>query len=266
MRNAWFILAGLLLPLAGCREKERPVETDPVLHVEMLDIKAFQASVQVKSMDAVTVSYGVAESEAEALAMPLRAETGSTGLSTLVLDLTELLPQTAYVFCARGIGPSGEEGSVKTLTFTTIAAEGEMYPWEKARLRLPYVADMTLIPGPSSHRNPLAWDKERWKSHVSYTDEDGVEHWLFDSFLLIEGQQTGAYGSAGYTYVLTESPVPSAPKELWQQLLDFWFNGGTFAWQESWWGDGVNTFGRWYSGRMVTPSPSFEPTRAPGTA
>lgn len=233
------------------------METDPVIHVEMAEILAFRASVQVKAMDAAGVSYGYAESEASAREMPHSEPTGSTGLVTLTLDLTGLRPQTTYWFCARGTGPTGEEGTIKTLTFTTVAADGELYPWEKARTALPYPPDMTLIPGPSSHRNPLAWSKDRWQTHVSYVDETGTEHWLFDSFLLIEGQQTGLYGSPGYTYVLTESSVPSAPKVLWQQLLDFWFDGGTFDWQESWWGNGTTSFGRWYSGNMVTPSPVF---------
>ena len=246
----------LLLP-AACREKESPLSADPVLELEILDVKPFQASVRVRSIYAVSVAYGVGGTEEEALAMPQSVGTASAKLSSLVLDLTGLQPQTAYVLCARGIGAAGEKGSVKKVSFSTIAAEGTLYPWEEARPHLPYLADMTLIPGPSSHRQPLAWSRDRWKTHVSYTDEEGAEHWLFDSFLLIEGQQTGTYGSPGYTYVLTESNVPSAPKELWRQLLDFWFDGGSFEQQVSYWGDGVNTFGRWYTGQMVSPSPSF---------
>ena len=111
---------------------------------------------------------------------------------------------------------------------------------------------MTLIPGPSSHRNPLAWNQERWQSHVSYTDPEGTEHWLFDSFLLIEGQQNGIYGQPITTFVITDDDRPSGTRAQWQHLLDFWFRGGDFSWQESFWGNGVDTFGRWYTGETLT--------------
>ena len=256
MNRRALILLGMLLLPAGCREKEPSRLQDPVLEIGMLSVRAEQATVQMKALNAVSVRYGVGLTEEDAGEMPLSVEPRSLG-RPFPVDLTGLLPETTYIFCAQGVGSDGTSGEMKTLSFTTSVAEGALYPWEKARPRLPLPADMTLIPGPSSHREPLAWNRDRWKTHVSYTDEDGVEHWLFDSFLLIEGQQTGTYGSPGYTYVLTESSVPSAPKALWQQLLDFWFDGGTFEQQESYWGDGVNTFGRWYTGQMVSPAPSF---------
>ena len=231
-------------------------QTDPVIHLEVLEVKSFQASIRVKTMDATSVVYGVGPEGSE-VQMSASVETGTPALATFPLEVDGLSSQTTYILRAAGIGADGTQGEVKSVTFTTLPSEGERYPWEKARSGVPVPADMTLIPGPSSHRTPLAWSKDRWKTHVSYTDESGTEHWLFDSFLLIEGQQTGVYGSSGHTYVLTEAATPSASKELWQQLLDFWFDGGTFPQQESFWGDGKNTFGRWYSGKMVTPAPVF---------
>ena len=258
MRCKFFILMGILLLLVSCRGKEDPSPSyEPVLTLELLEVKASQVSVQVKSMDVSSITYGVGKSETEAMVMPSSARTPSEGLASFRLEVGSLEPETSYVLCVRGIGPGGEKGEIKSLSFTTTAVPGSLYPWEKARSGAPSLPDMTLIPGPSSHRNPLEWSRDRWYKHVCYKDEDGREHWFFDSFLLIEGQQTGQYGSKGYTYVLTEQPTPSAPREQWQQLLDFWFDGGTFDWQESWWGNGTDTFGRWYSGRMVTPSPVF---------
>ncbi len=257
MKGLPFILAGVLLLSASCGKKEAPVSYEPVVAVELLEAGAVSASFQVKAIDAVSVSYGVGKTLAQAGAMPLSAKTSSTSLSTLRLDVGSLEPETSYVLCAKGIGPGGEQGDVKSLEFATASSPGTLYPWEKARTGPPSFADMTLIPGPSSHRNPLEWSKDRWYSHVCYKDEDGGEHWFFDSFLLIEGQQTGVYGSPGITYVLSEQSVPSADKAEWEELLDFWFDGGTFLWQESWWGDGTSSFGRWYSGKMVTPAPVF---------
>ena len=247
---------GLFL-LASCGGKEPEVKpASPAIRVTLEEVSAFQAQLVFETIQTVTIRYGLAAGDATP-ALDQSLETGSDGQHRIEWTLKDLTPDTEYRFAARGIGPTGEEGSLQTLSFRTSGGPGELYPWERARDGIPVPADMTLIPGHSSHRKPLAWEKERWSSHVSYIDEAGTEHWLFDSFLLIEGQQTDRYGSPGYTYVLSEADVPSAPKALWQQALDFWFNGGTFPWQESFWGDGVNTFGRWYTGRMVSPSPSF---------
>ena len=246
----------VFLLLAGCGPKEEIPVYKPAIRVTLEEASAFQARLTILCVDAASVQYGYAVGEA----VPSLTETLSvvTPSSTRIeLFLKDLTPQSAYCFAARGIGPGGEEGALQEVRFSTGAGPGELYAWEKNRDRIPVPADMTLIPGPSSHRNPLSWSRDRWSKHVSYTDEAGQEHWLFDCFLLIEGQQTGLYGSPGHTYVLSESSVPSAPKELWQQLLDFWFDGGTFLSQESYWGNGTTTFGRWYTGRMVSPSPVF---------
>ena len=251
-----YLLMMILFLLAACGEKEPEVPpAQPAIRVTLQQVSAFRATLVFNTIETVRIRYGYAVGEAPALTLTL--ETESAGSCRLETVLEGLKPDTEYSFAARGIGPGGEEGSLQELSFTTGAGPGELYSWERDRAVLPVPADMTLIPGHSSHRSPLAWDKERWGKHVSYVDEGGREHWLFDCFLLIEGQQTGEYGSSGYTYVLTESSIPSAPKTLWQQALDFWFNGGTFPWQESYWGNGQDSFGRWYTGRMVTPSPTF---------
>ena len=247
----------LLIPLLGaCGREPVPVQkADPALRVSLLEVSAWQARVEFTCIDAARIAWGYSSSGSPELHDTL--QTGTTANTRLEMTVTGLKPNKDYIFAARAIGPEGEESKLQELRFSSAAGPQDFYPWESARTGVPCPADMTLIPGPSSHRMPLGWDKERWSSHVSYTDENGKEHWLFDSFLLIEGQQTGIYGSQGHTYVLTESSVPSAPKELWQQLLDFWFDGGTFPQQESFWGNGSTTFGRWYTGRMVTPPPTF---------
>lgn len=255
-RRAASLLAVLLL-FAACGEKEPEVQpAHPAIRVTLQEASAFGASLLFQTIDVVSIRYGYAPSP-ESPALDRTLETPSAGQERIETKLEGLKPGTAYRLFARGIGPGGEEGTLQELTFTTGAGPGELYAWERSRSVLPVPADMTLIPGHSAHRTPLAWDKERWGKHVSYVDSEGAEHWLFDCFLLIEGQQSGVYGTPGHTYVLTESATPSAPKTLWQQALDFWFNGGTFPWQESFWGNGVDTFGRWYTGRMVSPSPTF---------
>ena len=254
MRFLGGILIVLLALSCGGKEPEVP-PAHPAIRVTPGEPSATQITLVFNTIETVRIRYGYAAGAAPELSHTL--DTPSAGQERLELVLQDLTPGTDYTFAAQGVGPGGEEGSLQTLTFRTAAGPGELFAWERGRAPLPVPADLTLIPGHSSHRTPLAWDKERWGKHVSYVDENGVEHWLFEAFLLIEGQQTDRYGSAGYTYVVTESAVPSAPRTLWQQALDFWFDGGTFPWQESFWGNGVDSFGRWYTGRMVSPSPTF---------
>ena len=246
----------LLFGFACCGPEGQEQTVTPAIRITIEKTSAFQAGVSFNAVNTAKIAYGCARETLGLL--PDTLVTGSTAPVQLSVSVGGLQPDTDYVITAVGIGPNGERSITQEMPFTTSNGPGSIYPWEKARKGVPVPADMTLIPGPSSHRTPLAWDKERWSSHVSYTDSNGGEHWLFDSFLLIEGQQTGTYGSAGHTYVLTESATPSAPRQLWQQLLDFWFKGGSFLQQESYWGNGQNSFGRWYTGDMVTPAPYFQ--------
>ena len=67
------------------------------------------------------------------------------------------------------------------------------------------------------HRAPHKWTAERLAPHVSFTDERGKEHWLFESFLFIESQDPEAhriYSLAPYGQ--------SAAKDSWERLLDRW--------------------------------------------
>ena len=239
------LLASFLLP-AACREKEPAIEAAlPAVRVSLEEAGARSARFTVLSVQCAAFRYGVAPAGQPPVPDHLQATTG-TGSASASLLLEELEPQCDYVLGVQGIGPQGEEGKVETLPFST----GGSLPPVPGVPTVP--ADMTLIPGPSSHRSPLDWSEQRWRSHVAYTDEKGVEHWLFDSFLLIEGEQTGVYGQPVTTFVITDDDRPSGTREQWQQLLDFWFDGGSFPWQESYWGNGVDSFGRWYTGETFT--------------
>ena len=250
MRRSLTTLTVLLL-LAACGGKEPvSVHTTPAIKAEPADVAAYRTSFTVSTIHTETLLYGYSSTGTPALDRQM--PTGNAVTATLTLVLDDLEPDTNYRLSLQGIGPSGETGNTVTLSFRTLPGASSLYSWERERTGLPIPADMTLIPGPSSHRSPLGWSKERWLSHVAYTDEEGTEHWLFDSFLLIEGQQNGAYGSPIITYSVTDEDRPSATKADWQHLLDFWFSGGTFLWQESYWGNGKDSFGRWYTGKTET--------------
>ena len=67
------------------------------------------------------------------------------------------------------------------------------------------------------HREPHAWDAGRFAPHVSWKAPDGSEHWLFEAFIFLEGQD---YVS-GRTFVISPAG-PSARKTEWERQLDLW--------------------------------------------
>ena len=107
-------------------------------------------------------------------------------------------------------------GAQQTRQATTEAADPAMYAWEQDRNGILSFSDLVLCYGGSTHRTPYRWDEQRFAPFVAYTDKQGKEHWLFDSFLCLEFQlgYTYAYevGHRGYT---------SAGKPQWQELIDY---------------------------------------------
>ena len=83
------------------------------------------------------------------------------------------------------------------------------------RESIPQYADMTLVGW--HHRQPHQWSAERLAPHVSFVDENGREHWLFESFLFIESQDPDLHR----IYSVAPSGR-SAAKESWEHLLDRW--------------------------------------------
>ena len=90
------------------------------------------------------------------------------------------------------------------------------YEWESARDGIPSYTDLVLCYGGSTHRTPFGWNKERFAPFVTYTDEAGGEHWLFDSFLCIE------FVMVPYSINLGQKRT-SGGREQWQELIDYWF-------------------------------------------
>lgn len=100
-----------------------------------------------------------------------------------------------------------------------------MYKWEKERSELLENNDMVLLYAGGSHRT-YHWDQDLVKPYVTYTDESGEEHWMFDSFLFLEifsaddiTFATGYKDSSG-------QPLKPAKKEDWEKLIDHYFDPG----------------------------------------
>lgn len=82
--------------------------------------------------------------------------------------------------------------------------------------------NMALLYGGNMARDPAEWTRERLRPHVTYTDRDGREHWLFDAFLALEiydrptkDAQASALG-IGYG-------ERNGDKANWTHFLDYWF-------------------------------------------
>ena len=86
---------------------------------------------------------------------------------------------------------------------------------------------MVLCYGGSHHRTPYRWDKERFTPFVTYVDKRGREHWLFDSFLCLEFQDSSRPDGGKYAYMVgvLRGQGVSAGKEQWKELIDYWFDG-----------------------------------------
>lgn len=89
-------------------------------------------------------------------------------------------------------------------------------------------SDMVLCYGGSAHRTPFKWDEARFSDYVTYLDEEGVEHWLFDGFLFLEFCNLNRGDGMYWSYCTGYSPGHnrSAGRDLWQEQIDYWFAEG----------------------------------------
>ncbi len=99
-------------------------------------------------------------------------------------------------------------------------AHSRLYEWEKDLTGMPQIADAAICYGGHSERNPYLWTPERFGRSVTYVDESGSEHWLFDNFIMME-LWTDSYN---VTYSIAADGRYSSRKEHWQQQLDYWFD------------------------------------------
>lgn len=127
-----------------------------------------------------------------------------------------LTPMTTYTVFAVACDDAGGYSGMQVVQFVTEYAGPRPYEWKSARDGIPSYTDLVLCYGGSTHRTPFGWDKERFAPFVTYTDEAGGEHWLFDSFLCIE------FVMVPYSINLGQKRT-SGGREQWQELIDYWF-------------------------------------------
>lgn len=144
------------------------------------------------------------------------------------------------VFAAAGCGneapadiPSWkdfQDGEEDVLPPVTPVPETGLHDFEKAHTEITAPCDMVLMYGGGHHRSPYRWSQDYAKDYVTYTDRDGVMHWLFDGFLFLEFMDAGTGGS-GRTFITGYKHdgvyLPSATKTEWEMLADYYFYPGT---------------------------------------
>lgn len=126
-----------------------------------------------------------------------------------------------YVLGVQAIHESSasRNSDIVDVELAVVQPQTTKYDWEIARGGVPTWADMTLCYGGNPHRSPYLWDKDRWASHALYTDEDGQLHYLFDAFLALD------FAMGSYILNYDDSGNPSARKQEWSQLINYWFDG-----------------------------------------
>lgn len=216
-----------ILPLTGCSKGGDEPDKGPTPSMSMTIVSSDAASVtlDIKSLNATHVRIlckptGVITSQtAESV-----AEKGTKYTGTRVV-IDGLSGQTTYTVFAVACNDEGAYGKMQYVQFTTDKAGAQMYSWEKSRNGILSYTDMVLCYGGSHHRTPYLWEKNRFEPFVTYVDEQGKEHWLFDSFLCIEFQSSSRPDGKYYAYMLglMKDYGFSAGKAQWQELIDYWF-------------------------------------------
>lgn len=85
--------------------------------------------------------------------------------------------------------------------------------------KIPFFADLDLLPGGSLAKEPKYWDEARFLPHVTYMETNNSEKWLHEAFLLIDGQINGKL-------LCIENGAESANQNDWTQFINYWFGPG----------------------------------------
>lgn len=90
------------------------------------------------------------------------------------------------------------------------------YKREKERSKILDNNDLVLLYSGGSHRSHQ-WSEEYIEPYVTYVDDLGKEHWLFDSFLFLE-----IHNGNGKSFATGYTPVPANQSD-WKRLVDHYF-------------------------------------------
>lgn len=216
-RIIFSLLCGLAFVCCSNSDPKEENGRTPAMELSVKTNDATSVTLTVKTVNATHIrALCVADAGSQKPAAGTVVENGKTYTGNPVV-IDGLTPETAYTIYAVACNDNGAYSTLHVVRFSTADAPAEMYAWEKERNGILSFTDLVLCYGGSRHRNPYRWEKERFTPLVTYTDQQGKEHWLFDSFLCIEFQ------------TLTHSlmlglKLPSGGRTQWQELETYWFD------------------------------------------
>ncbi|MBO5499803.1 MAG: DUF4855 domain-containing protein [Bacteroidales bacterium] len=231
------IFMAISLLLASCEEEGKPSYIpNPAVDISVLSVGLHDACVEIQSINASQTRYLCAEKdevrnvEAEAI------YSAGTPVEKPRFTIDGLEEKSEYHIFAVAVNSEGRYSAVKRDTLVTpndpsndIVAdepldkemdENGLYRWERGRDPLPEFADMALCYGGHSARNPRVWDKNRFRKTAVYTDQNGQDHWFFDSMLMLEIWDD----NYKVTYSIANDGKSSSRKHYWTGFLDYWFD------------------------------------------
>lgn len=210
-------LSSLLLSCTG-KEGKPTYKAKPALRISPIEVSSTRGTFLIEMLNAQDCHLLFKKRE---LARAELSEVLQEGEKTAAgrFEKFDLEPQTNYILYGVASDDKGQHSSIYELEFNTIEGPEILYDWEKARKEKASYSNMALCYGGSAHRVPFEWNQDRFAHHVSYTDKEGKEHWLFDAFLAIEFADSGykMEYSIGYQ-------GNAADKKSWTRLLDYWFD------------------------------------------
>ncbi len=222
MNRIKLILGAVLLPLIllTCKPMEgTPIHKNrPALRIVEQDIFASRGTFLIEMVNADKAYILCKEKEETDPSAEFIIENGVSSAAGEYVQ-NGLESGKHYTIFGVATDDKGQESNICKLDFSTIAGAEVLYDWEKSRTEKPYYSNLALCYGGSSHRTPYLWDEDRFSAHVTYTDDKGVEKWLFDAFLAIEFVDAARSKS----YMLGHGN-PSADKASWTALMDYWFD------------------------------------------
>lgn len=230
MRFRLHILFSALLLAVSCGEKEsQEAYSTPAIQLTLEAVSHGTATVRVESLYAEEVRLVCLTEDGVPAAEVIAAE-GILAVGGRAV-FTGLAPGTKHYVFGLGLGKGGKQSRIERLELVTAVEAGDLYAWEVGRDGPPFFADVTLCTGggvPNSNawfQIPFGWDRGRFAPHVSFTDDDGSEKWLFEAFLAITG-----IDPEGKNFGINNNGRLSADQESWANLIDYWMGpDGAFS-------------------------------------
>lgn len=211
-------LMSVMLAFAACDKNRKEPEyiPNPVVEISFDRFQGDGVLLSVRSINTDAV-YGIARKMSEPAPEAEEIVEEGTSVEDGDLFIGGLEKEVEYTVYAVGVR-EGRCGKVASVSFKTPS----LYSWEIERTEIPFFADLDLLPGGVTKKQPSTWDEQRLLPHVTFTDETGKEQWLHEAFLLIGGEDA----SSNSVLCIPDGKEKSADQKAWKDFADYWLKAG----------------------------------------